>query len=220
MAVLEHPHWEAIDQPLKEVLDIIGQQPFARRIYLAGGTALALQIGHRRSADLDFFSSEDEFLDPSRREIVSALNRVSRVETREDTIGNLLLYVNGVSTGFFGYGYPLLGEVQLPITIRLASVEDIGLMKLDAIITRGARKDFIDLFCIERHRPLDDLIELWPVKFPRLQSFEMMLLEGLTNHDNAERDTMPEMLIPLEWGEVKAAMLAEARRLGARWFGV
>jgi len=146
MATLERPHWETVGSIMRDVLTLVDQQPFARRVYLAGGTALALQIGHRRSVDLDFFSQQDELLDDSRREIVSALRAVSHVEVREDTIGNLLLHVNGVSTGFFGYGYPVLGEVRLLTSLRLASIADIALMKLDAIITRGARKDFIDLF--------------------------------------------------------------------------
>ena len=218
MALLAKPHWEAVDPNLREVLEIVGRQPFAQRIYLAGGTALALQIGHRRSEDLDFFSYEDEFLDASRREIIAALEQVSQIDTREDVIGNLLLRVNGVSTGFFGYGYPLLEAVQLPIPIRLASIADIGLMKLDALITRGARKDFIDLYFILSSIALDELIALRPVKFPRFQNFEMMLLEGLTNHENSERDYMPDMLASVDWNEVKATFLAEARRLGSRWF--
>ncbi|HET7090582.1 MAG TPA: nucleotidyl transferase AbiEii/AbiGii toxin family protein [Anaerolineae bacterium] len=218
MALLKNPHWEAVDPDLRKVLEIVSQQPFANRIYLAGGTALALQIGHRRSKDLDFFSYEDEFQDASRREITSALEQVCQVERREDVIGNLLLYVNGVSTGFFSYGYPLLEAVELSVPIRLASIADIGLMKLDALITRGARKDFIDLFFVLRLMSMDDLIALRPVKYPRFQNFEMMLLEGLTNHENSERDYMPDMLLSVEWNEVKTTFLAEARRLGSRWF--
>lgn len=217
MATLERPHWETVGSIMRDVLTLVDQQPFARRVYLAGGTALALQIGHRRSVDLDFFSQQDELLDDSRREIVSALRAVSHVEVREDTIGNLLLHVNGVSTGFFGYGYPVLGEVRLLTSLRLASIADIALMKLDAIITRGARKDFIDLFFALRSMSMDDLLALRPEKYPQFRHFEMMLLEGLTNHENSERDQMPDMLIPAEWDEIKERMLAEARRLGSRW---
>jgi hypothetical protein len=217
MAPLERPHWETVDSNMRGVLNLVDQQPFARRVYLAGGTALALQIGHRRSVDLDFFSYEDELLDDSRREIVIALRQISRIEVREDTIGNLLLYVNGISTGFFGYGYPLLGEVRLLTSLRLASIADIALMKLDAIITRGARKVFVDLFFALRSLPMDDMLALRPRKYPQFRHFEMMALEGLTNHENSERDPMPDMLIPVEWSEVKETMLAEARRLGSRW---
>ena len=52
------------------------------------------------------------------------------------------------------------------------------------------------------------------------QNFEMLLLEGLTNHENSERDPMPEMLIPVDWTNVKDTFINEARRLGARWLGI
>jgi hypothetical protein len=60
MALLESPHWETITQIMQELLAWIDNQKFATRFYLAGGTALALRMGHRRSVDLDFFSKIDE----------------------------------------------------------------------------------------------------------------------------------------------------------------
>lgn len=220
MASLENPRWETVSPELRRVLEIISQQRFAQRIYLAGGTALALQIGHRRSIDLDFFSEDDEFLDASRHEIISSLERVAEVEVREDVIGNLLLRVNNISAGFFSYGHPLLERVELPTPFVLASITDIGLMKMDAIVTRGARKDFIDLHFVLRRISMDTLLAMRPVKYPRARNFEMMLLEGLTNHDNSEQDPMPDMLMPVDWSEVKAEFIAEAHRLGEKWLGI
>jgi hypothetical protein len=66
MASLTHPHWEAVPPLLRDLLAEIGQMPFIGRFYLAGGTALALQLGHRVSVDLDFFSDVDEVGDDSR----------------------------------------------------------------------------------------------------------------------------------------------------------
>lgn len=217
MAVLDRPHWETVNSDLREVLSRIGQQPFAQRFYLAGGTALALQLGHRRSIDLDFFAAEDELMDTTRREIISTLEQHAKVEVREDVIGNLLLHVNDLSVGFFSYGYRLLETVTSPDLPRLASPADIGLMKLDALIARGARKDFIDLYFIGQTWPLEKLLELRPLKYPRARNFEVMLLEGLTNFDNADLDTQPQMLLPIDWEQVKAGCAIAARQLAERW---
>jgi hypothetical protein len=60
MAVLTSPNWETITDGMRRLLNWMGQQDFVSQFYLAGGTGLALQIGHRRSVDLDFFSAMDE----------------------------------------------------------------------------------------------------------------------------------------------------------------
>ena len=72
----------------------------------------------------------------------------------ENVDGNLLLLVDRLHVGFFSYGYPLLEPVQMVESIGLASLLDIGLMKLDAVIWRGSRKDFYDLYIISRQIPL------------------------------------------------------------------
>jgi hypothetical protein len=217
MAVLEQPHWLTVDAKLRAALTLIGRQPFARRFYLAGGTALALQVGHRYSVDLDFFADEDELMDRTRHEIVEVLEQSATVDVREDVIGNLLLSVNGLSVGFFSYGYRLLEAVAAPDLPKLASMADIGLMKLDALIARGARKDFIDLHFIWQTVPLEQLLELRPLKYPRAHNFEVMLLESLTNFDHANLDTMPQMLVPFDWDQAKADFAATARQLATRW---
>lgn len=100
MAALITPHWEAISSPMHDLLQFIGLQPFAQRFYLAGGTALAIRLGHRRSYDLDLFSETDEVLTDTRQEILTAL-AARHPQTLEDTTGNLLLLVSGLHVGFF-----------------------------------------------------------------------------------------------------------------------
>jgi predicted nucleotidyltransferase component of viral defense system len=217
MAVLIQPHWETVTPQLRDVLQLVSRQVFAEHFYLAGGTALALQIGHRPSVDLDFFSERDELFDASRHAIIAALEQRAAVEVREDVIGNLLLKVNQLSVGFFSYGYPLLEAVSAAGLLRLASVADIGLMKMDALMMRGARKDFVDLYCLTQTVSFDRLLELRPRKYPRSSNFEIMLLEALTNFDNAERDVMPRLSVALDWERIKSSFEAEARRLATKW---
>jgi hypothetical protein len=147
MAVLEPVHWQVITPAMRELLRFIGQQPFAERFYLAGGTALALRLGHRISVDLDFFSATDDVTRLTRQEILTALAPLSP-QALEDADGNLLLQVSELHVGFFGYGYDLLEQTDYVENVALAAVVDIGLMKLDALISRGSRKDFYELYFI------------------------------------------------------------------------
>ena len=127
MALLEPIHWEGVTPQMRELLRFIGQQTFAERFFLAGGTALALRLGHRYSIDLDFFSATDEVLQVTRQKIVHGLSPFSP-QVLEDVDGNLLLSASGLHVGFFGYGYILLEATNSVEGVALASVVDIGLM--------------------------------------------------------------------------------------------
>lgn len=178
MALLTSPHWEVVPLPLRELLVEIGQEPFSPRFYLASGTALTLRLGHRVSVDLDFFSETDELPDDSRAEIVAALRKRRVVRVPEDVVGNLLLEIEGYRVWFFGYGYALLEPPDEVEGVWVTSLTDVGLMKLDAITDRGARKDFHDAYFISRHIPLDRLLDQSPIKYPYVRDGGMMVLEG------------------------------------------
>lgn len=218
MAVLSDPHWEAVPDPLGDLLLFIGRQPFAERFYLAGGTALALRLGHRRSHDLDFFSATDEILANTREEIVAALDE-RQPQTLEDVDGNLLLLVEELSVGFFGYGYPLVGQPDTVDGVSVASVADVGLMKLDALISRGSRKDFYDLYFVGQEIPIANLLRLGETKYPRVRDFQLMAVEGMVQFENADRDVQPEMLHDVPWADVREFFIRQAKELGQRWFG-
>lgn len=217
MASLDPVHWEAITSEMRELLRFIGQQSFARRFYLAGGTALALRLGHRRSVDLDFFSETDQVTRASRQEILHALGPLAP-QALEDVDGNLLLQVSGLHVGFFSYGYPLLDPTDSVEGIAVASLVDVGLMKLDALITRGSRKDFYDVYVIVQQIPLAELLALAQSKYPYVRDFELMAVESLVLFDNADRDVQPDLLIDLPWEQVRQFFTDQARDLGQTWF--
>jgi hypothetical protein len=125
MAVLEPVHWQVVTPTMRELLRFIGRRPFAGRFYLAGGTALALRLGHRLSVDLDFFSATDEVTRATRQEILTALAPLAP-QALEDVDGNLLLEVSGLHVGFFGYGYPLLEPTDHLESIAIVSLVDGG----------------------------------------------------------------------------------------------
>ncbi len=218
MALLDLIHWNAITPPMRDMLRFIGQQPFAVRFYLAGGTALALRLGHRRSVDLDFFSAADEVMLKTRQEILKVLSPLTP-QSLEDVDGNLLLRVSDLHVGFFSYGYPLLEPTDSVEQVAVASVVDVGLMKLDALISRGSRKDFYDLYVIARQISIPDLLALGKAKYPYARDFELMAVESLILFENADRDLQPDLLIDLSWEQVRKFFIAQARALGETWFG-
>ncbi len=218
MALLSHPHWEAVPPLLRDLLAEIGQMPFASRFYLAGGSALALRLGHRVSVDLDFFSGVDEVDDDSRAEIVAAFKQHRAIEVLENVFGNLLIEVGDTHVGFFSYGYSLLEPPAAVLDVRLAGLLDIGLMKLDALISRGARKDFYDLYFIAQQIPLEEMLHQGPVKYPYARDYEMMALTSLTYFENADQQMAIESFPPTDWETVRDFFVVEARRLGRIWF--
>ena len=203
---------------MRDMLRFIGQQPFAARFYLAGGTALALRLGYRRSADLDFFSATDEVHQKARREILGALASLAP-QALEDVDGNLLLRVSDLHVGFFSYSYSLLEPTDSVEGIAVASMVDVGLMKLDALIGRGSRKDFYDVYAIAQRIPIPNLLALGRVKYPYVRDFEFMAAESMVAFENADRDLQPDLLLDLPWEQVRRFFIAQARALGETWFG-
>lgn len=217
MATLTQPHWDKVPLALRQIVESIGDLPFTSRFYLAGGTAVALQLGHRISVDLDFFSTTDELWDQSRQEITASLKSRFPLQVAEDTFSTLVFNIQGSSVGFFSYGYPLLASTVPLEGIMLAGLLDLGLMKLDAIATRGARKDFYDLYFIAQHIPLDKLLERGKDKYPFVRDFGMLALTALVDWLLAEQQAPIESFPPVSWEEVKAFCLSEARRIGRKW---
>jgi hypothetical protein len=99
MALLDPIHWQTVTPPMRTLLRFIGQQPFGQPFYLAGGTALALRLGHRLSVDLDFFSATDEVTQPSRQAILNGLSPFAPLAL-EAADGHFLLEVSGLHVGF------------------------------------------------------------------------------------------------------------------------
>lgn len=218
MAALSNPHWKVVTQEMRGLIAFLDRQEWIKRFYLAGGTALALQLGHRRSVDLDFFSETDELNVGSREEVIFKL-QLTGIQVIENVGGNLLMLANGVRLGFFSYGYPMIQETLSLENLRLASMIDIGLMKCDALITRGSRKDFYDLFYIARQIPLDRLLEYGAVKYAYYRDFPISVVERMVAFDNADRDIQPELLDHLPWDAVRGYFAEEAKRLGRTWAG-
>lgn len=193
-------HIEVLTNRQGRVLDAIASVAKAGHFYLAGGTALALRFGHRRSEDFDWFATELK-----RPEALAARIRKTGlgVDTLELAAGTVNCRIGGVSVQFLEFTYPLLGAADgwAEKRVTLASARDLGAMKLLAIAQRGSRKDFVDVYELLRHGAmLPDMLDDFRAKF---HADPISVLRGLAFFDDAEREPMPEMLAAVTWSNVR-----------------
>lgn len=195
--------WNVIDQNRQFVLKTILDSPPIESAYLAGGTALALILGHRESIDFDWFSPEPFTPEQIERNL-SEKGELVISEAKTNTFHGML---NGVRITWLYYPRPLLEPLIVSKTppLSIASIPDIGTMKLIAASQRGARKDFIDLYFIAQYGgiPLTSLIRRLPEKFPDTSLNYYHIVKSLIYFDDAEKEPMPRMLKNVEWDTVK-----------------
>ena len=149
--------WDILDEKRKELLPAMAN--FKDDFYLAGGTALALQLGHRDSIDFDFFI-QDSF---STSELFKKLNiifsghKLTKTQEEKDTLS--ILIDDNIKMSFFTYSYELVRPLINSEYFKIASIEDIGLMKLSAITSRSVMKDYVDLYFILQQHKIEEIIE-------------------------------------------------------------
>jgi len=207
--------WNTITEDMRLVLSGFTQSELGDRFYLAGGTALSLQIGHRLSVDLDFFSPTEDI--PTIRTGLEKALAPLNATLADSSWGNLVYLAKYVRVGFYGYGYPLVAPLIETKEARLASIEDIALMKLDALLSRSVRKDFYDLYFICQSIPLRQIFDLAPQKYPSVRDFEAQATKRLVYFENAEVETNPSMLHQVDWQTVKEYFIKQAKEIEQSW---
>lgn len=204
--------WGTVSTGVRRIIAPLGASSLCPRFYLAEGTALALQLGHRRSEDLDLFSADDEVTASTQAEVLAVMS-AHDLQVLEHEWGSFFLLADGVRVGFFSYGYELLAPTTPVLGVPLASLLDIGLMKLDAIAGRARRRDFYDLYAIARTHCLRLLFDNAPRKYPRHRDFEAQVVRHLVYFDQADLEPDPELLQLLAWERVKAFFREQAIEL-------
>lgn len=196
----------------KDVLETLTDLPLWMDFYLAGGSGLALQIRHRLSMDLDLFSYTNKLGDQERRRLHETLAKSGKTTTRVSREETLEVAFNEVVISFFHYDYPLVEPLKEVNSIKIASIADIGLMKLAAIIGRGSKKDFVDsYFILKEHIGLEKLLLLSKKKFKDVPSFDVQAIRALVYFKDAEAERMPKMIREVKWTEIKRFLLNEVK---------
>jgi hypothetical protein len=202
--------YEVLGEQQKEILP---QLKFlkAEGFYLAGGTGMALQAGHRMSLDFDFYSGkrfEKELL-------IQEINdkKINSI-TVQISAGTLIVRLEGVEVSFFFYPYKLLEPLVKTENLNIASLPDIAAMKLIAVIQRGIKRDFFDLyFLTTRGIGLEKLFDLCENKYPSFNRY--LALQSLTYFKDAEEfDSLEgrQFFISIPWDKVKKYFLQQVKK--------
>jgi hypothetical protein len=190
---------ESINSETKLVLEKIVRSNLAKDFYLGGGTALALQLNHRESIDLDWFSQND-FSNGTVKEKLSALGKLEVVGEEDGTVNAAL---DGVKVSFLRYRYPLIFPPVDFEEIKLADERDIAAMKIDAVSSRGSKKDFIDIYFLLGKYSLEDLIGFFEKKYQGIDYNKLHILKSLVYFEDAENEPIPMMIQKIDWETVK-----------------
>jgi hypothetical protein len=166
---------------------------------LAGGTSLALQLGHRISVDFDWFCAPRSF--PG--DLAARLARWDpSLQVLQEQAGSFECLVGGVKCSFFAFEPRFGSPTEMFHGMPLAPVADIAAMKLVAISQRGARKDFYDLHEILRTMTFNDVVKRLTEMYVRPRPNPAHLAKSLVYFADAEADPEPRMLSGTEWKTV------------------
>lgn len=190
-------HYETVDEGTLGLLKQLQSLSILSEMRLVGGTSLALQIGHRKSIDIDLFG----ILSADYENLMDELKTLGEVVPLKNSKNIHSLLINEIKVDIVNYEYNWLTNKIKTDNIHLATIEDIAAMKLNAIIGRGSKKDFIDLFFILKDYSLATLIDFYTKKYNDGSTF--LVLKSLTYFEDADIEEMPFMFNNIDWQTIK-----------------
>ena len=180
-----------------ELLKKLSTEKMFSELRLVGGTALALQYGHRSSIDLDFFGKVEADSD-SITEMLKTHGELRIYKVSK----NINIYsVNGIKVDIVNYSYPWIDEPIVEEGLILASPKDIAAMKINAIEGRGTKKDFIDVNELLKHFTLQQILDFHSEKYPDASVLRSIM--SLSYFEDAEEQPMPKMFTSDTWDRIK-----------------
>lgn len=201
---------QTLSRDTKKALALLGQSKILDHAYLAGGTACALHLGHRISIDLDFFTPQE--FDVAK--ILHDLQNLGKFEAEETPWGTILGKFENVRFSLFVYQYPALAPFHSYQQVQVADLKDITAMKIEAIGSRGIKRDFVDLYFIcQGGISLQEALVLYEKKYEKLASQKLHLLKSLTYFVDADVGPMPQMLKKIQWEDVKKFFESQIKKL-------
>jgi len=186
-------HTKTVDPITLELLTDLMRKDYLNHFVLVGGTALSLQIGHRKSVDLDLFTPEDMESEYLQQQLENDFSDFTITLKRSNTLlaSNPTVIENG---------------------LRLANIKDIAPMKLDAITGRGKKKDFFDLYFLLKYFTLPELLDLYQAKYQHTTLFHV--IRSINYFTEAENEANPFVFDKkITWEKVKTTIANEIRKL-------
>lgn len=213
---------DALAPASRDLLAALAARRWAAGFYLAGSAALALYLAHRPVAGLDLMSATARLASPERRDVLAdllALDPGFAVETARDGFLSARSGA-GVPLRLYHYPYPLADPLQEAAGVAVASPVDLGLMKLAAIVSRGTRRDVLDLHLLCRRLPLAGLLARAGDKFPHVRDFPLQALKGLADTGQSPDEPLPAVAGAVGWQEVESWVRDEVRRVARQRVGL
>jgi hypothetical protein len=184
-------HLKSLTPEARKVLKVIAPVAAAQGFVLAGGTAVALHLGHRLSVDFDFFTTRS--FRPDR--LHQAINRLDLITTvLQEEPGTLTLSADEVKVSFFHYPYAFLAAKSMLHGVQVAGLVDIASMKLMAVMQRGAKRDYVDLYWILQNIPFSKIAENLMNRYGANRINPLVIGKALVFFQDADSDPEPEYL--------------------------
>lgn len=197
----------AVETRTLDLLKRLTNEPLLSNYRLVGGTALALQIGHRLSIDLDFFSDTKNNLEEIEYHFESLQESVLNAKTSYA----LFYMIENIKVDVLNYPSSFLFSPILEDGIRLASIKDIAAMKLKTVMNRGSKKDFYDIYFLLKEFSLEEMVALFHSKY---KNYDLIALyKSLNYFVDAEDDIEPVLLREknITWEQIKTEITKQTK---------
>ena len=194
-------HTQTVEPKTLSLLKKLMSMPQLNDFCLVGGTALSLKLGHRISIDLDLFQTTE--IEAER--LIKLLQQEFESDFEYENLKiNYAVFckINKVKVDLVQYSHPLIDTVEVIDGIRMYSNKDIAAMKINAILGRGVKKDFWDLFELLKLYSLNDIINFYNQKYPN-QQLLISIPNALTYFEDADDSPDPISLLGQTWEDVK-----------------
>jgi predicted nucleotidyltransferase component of viral defense system len=194
-------HTQTVEPKTLSLLKKLMSMPQLNDFCLVGGTALSLKLGHRISIDLDLFQTTE--IEAER--LIKLLQQEFESDFEYENLKiNYAVFckINKVKVDLVQYSHPLIDAIEVVDGIRLYSNKDIAAMKINAILGRGVKKDFWDLFELLKLYSLNDIINFYNQKYPN-QQLLISIPNALTYFEDADDSPDPISLLGQTWEGVK-----------------
>ncbi len=190
---------KTIDEPLWKVLRKISALSELQNFYLVGGTALALQFGHRKSEDLDFFTNGSFDIAEVKLALLNLYPHSKLLRDKPHGISFLMTLEDDLreerKVDIYNWAVRFIRPAIMEKGIRLASAEDIAAFKLDSISSRKEQKDYVDLAVLCDRFSFEEMMAFFTEKFPFKD--KRTVLTEILNTEGIDLSDRPEMLIDL-----------------------
>jgi hypothetical protein len=201
-------HSDTVSQELLKIAQKLSASPELAHFRIVGGTAIDLQVGHRMSGDIDFFTNEKT----DKRQVITALKNLFPDAEFTVTEDGIISVINGIKVELFdSWSTPFLEKPVEENGLRLASLKDLSAFKLDAIIERREKKDYIDLYFLFEKFGATNVLDRFKEYNQQVSVKSILFALEQVVEAGKNKSVMPEMLVDLPWSKVEKSMLEAAK---------